>query len=274
MSPTEANLGLPYKIYFEHVEGDHSKKYAFITGVELSGSGLNYNYENGIYRGIRFRTGDVGETIPYNGPGNVGIDGETFGLSVLDEGSGLISRSSSYSTMMTEAHISSIRTNLYTGDIAEGSENMDFNIGKMQDGHLITHYPNSGIADIVTLMPVPESYSASLENLKPSGVAKVFSYTKPASDWKLFTGDPYLSTDTYVEHTITGKENTPLRRHNYIEGENEFFLKAVVQAKNYVDSDPMVYRLVFSGADGYTSQTRITGTVMQSGYELPFSPVL
>ena len=274
MSPTEANLGLPYKIYFEHVEGDHSKKYAFITGVELSGSGLNYNYENGIYRGIRFRTGDVGETIPYNGPGNVGIDGETFGLSVLDEGSGLISRSSSYSTMMTEAHISSIRTNLYTGDIAEGSENMDFNIGKMQDGHLITHYPNSGIADIVTLMPVPESYSASLENLKPSGVPKLFSYTKPASDWKLFTGDPYLSTDTYVEHTITGKENTPLRRHNYIEGENEFFLKAVVQAKNYVDSDPMVYRLVFSGADGYTSQTRITGTVMQSGYELPFSPVL
>ena len=123
-------------------------------------------------------------------------------------------------------------------------------------------------------MPSPEGRSASLEKLQPSGIAKVFSYTKPVSDWKLFTGDPNMSTDTYVEHTLTGKEDTPLMRHNYIQGENEVFLRAVIQAKNYVDSDPMVYRLIISGADGYTSQTRITGTVMESGYELPFSPVL
>ena len=84
-----------------------------------------------------------------------------------------------------------------------------------------------------------------------------------------------MSTDTYVEHTVTGIKNTPLRRHKYVDEENNaFFLRAVIQTRNYVDSDPMVYRFVLSGADGYTSQARLTGTVMESGYELPFSPVL
>jgi hypothetical protein len=193
---------------------------------------------------------------------------------LLDEGSGLVSSQAAYLTMMTEAHVSSMRTNIYTGDIAAGSENLNLNIGKMQDGHLLTQYPNTGIADIVTIISPPEGLSASLEKIQPSGVAKVFSYTKPVSDWKLFTGDPAMSTDSYVEHTLTGIDDTPLMRHNYVEGENELFLKAVIQAKNYVDSDPMVYRLTISGADGYTAQTRITGTVMQSGYELPFTPVL
>ena len=268
MAANETDLGLPYKIYLEHVEGDHSKKYAFITGVELSGSGLNYDTDD-IYKRVRFRTGELGDASPAS------TDGATIGLPVLDEGSGLVSRQAAYNTMMTEAHMSSIRTNVYTGDIAVGSENLNFNIGKMQDEHLITQYPNTGIADIVTIISPPEGLSASLEKLQPSGIAKVFSYTKPVTDWKLFTGHPNMSTDTYVEHTVTGIENTPLRRHKYVSEENNaFFLGAVIQAKNYVDSDPMVYRLVVSGADGYTSQVRVTGTVMESGYELPFSPVL
>lgn len=269
MATNEATLGLPYKIYLEHVEGDHLKKYAFITGVELSGSGLNY-YTDDIYKSIRFRTGELGAA---SSPSST--DGSSLGLPVLDEASGLVSKESAYLTMMTEAHMSSMRTNIYTGDIAVGSENTNLNIGKMQDGHLLTQYPNTGIADIVTIISPPEGTDVSLEKIQPSGVAKIFSYTKPATDWKLFTGHPSMSTDTYVEHTVTGIENTPLRRHKYVEGENnEFFLTAVLQTRNYVDSDPMVYNLVISGADGYTAQTRLTGTVMQSGYELPFSPLL
>ena len=264
----EASLGLPYKVYLEHVEGDHSKKYAFITGVELSGSGLNYDTSD-MYRSVRFRTGEV----PWMGASASSLDGETLGLPVLDEGSGLISRSTSYASMMTEAHMSSIRTNIYTGDITVGSENVNSNIGKMQDGHLLTQYPNTGIADIVTIIAAPDGVDIDI-NEQPSGVAKVFCYTKPVSDWKLFTGDPAMSTDTYVEHTVTGIKNTPLRRHKYIAGENEIFLGAVIQAKNYIDSDPMVYRLTISGADGYTAEARVTGTVMESGYELPFSTVL
>ncbi len=50
----DSTLGLPYKIYLEHVEGDHSKKYAFLTGIELSGSGLNYDASNGMYKSVRF----------------------------------------------------------------------------------------------------------------------------------------------------------------------------------------------------------------------------
>jgi len=268
MTANEVDLGLPYKIYLEHVEGDHSKKYAFITGVELSGSGLNY-YTDDVHKSIRFRTGELGTN------GAAGTNGETIGLSVLDEASGLVSRQTAYNTMMTEAHMSSMRTNVYTGDITAGSENTNLNIGKMQDGHLLTQYPNTGIADIVTIISPPEGNILSLEKVQPSGVAKVFSYTKPVTDWKLFTGHPNMSTDTYIEHTLTGIDDTPLMRHKYVEGENnEFFLKAVIQAKNYIDSDPMVYRLVISGADGYTAQTRLTGTVMESGYGVPFSPVL
>ena len=43
----------------------------------------------------------------------------------------------------------------------------------------------------------------------------------------------------------------------------------MLQAKNYLDTDPMVYNLVFSGADGYGDKTRITGTVMETGYNPP-----
>ena len=131
----DADLGLPYKIYLDHVEGDHSKKYAFLTGIELSGSGLNYDVSS-TYKSVRFRTGQLG-----TGPGmedSLTMEVKEFGDPVSEEGSGLVSESTSYSTMITEAHMSSIRTNLYTGDIDVGSEDMSVNIGKTEDGHLIT----------------------------------------------------------------------------------------------------------------------------------------
>ena len=127
------------------------------------------------------------------------------------------------------------------------------------------------------------SYPASvLDANKPSGVAKVFSYTKPVTDWKVYTGDPFLVTDSYVEHTQTGIDSTPLRRHKYVAGQNEYFLKVVVQAKNYVDSDPMSYKLHISGADEYKAESLITATAMQTGYgsysfsnaSVPLSPEL
>jgi hypothetical protein len=81
-------------------------------------------------------------------------------------------------------------------------------------------------------------------------------------------------TDSYVEHTQTGIDSTPLRRHKYVAGQNEYFLKVVVQAKNYVDSDPMSYKLHFSGADEFKVESLITATVMESGYDVPASPIL
>ena len=82
----------------------------------------------------------------------------------------------------------------------------------------------------------------------------------------MFTGTYGDDTSDYIEHTVTGIENTPLRRHK---GNDETFLGVVLQAKNYLDTDPMVYNLVFSGADGYGDKVRITGTVMETGYNPP-----
>ena len=156
----------------------------------------------------------------------------------------------------------------------------------MQDGHLLTQFPNTGIADIVTIIDPPDDFvnysSTQLGLNKPSGVAKVFSYTKPVTDWKVYTGDPFMVTDSYKEHTQTGIASTPLKRHKHVAGENEYFLKVVVQAKNYVDSDPMSYKLHISGADGYKAESLITATVMQTGYgsysfsnaSVPHSPAI
>ena len=44
------------------------------------------------------------------------------------------------------------------------------------------------------------------------------------------------------------------------------------KAKNYVDSDPMSYKLHISGADGFKAESLITATVMESGYDMPLSP--
>jgi len=266
----DSTLGLPYKIYLEHVGGDHSKKYSFITGIQLSGSGLYYKTDK-IHKQIRFRTGELGTAAAS------ATDGATLGLSINEEASGLVTReNSTYKTMMTEAHMSSIRNNLYTGDIASSVSNLNFNIQKMKDGHLLTQFPNTGIPDIVTMIDRPDDTAnydpALLSSNKPSGLAKVFSYTKPVTDWKIYTGAPFMSTDSYIEHTQTGIDSTPLRRHKYVAGENEYFLKVVVKAKNYVDSDPMSYKLHISGADEYKAESLITATVMESGYDVPFSP--
>ena len=50
------------------------------------------------------------------------------------------------------------------------------------------------------------------------------------------------------------------------------FLGVVVKAKNYVDTDPMVYNVAFSGADGYSDKKSITGTVMETGYSVRVTP--
>ena len=258
--------GLPYKIYLEHVDGDHSKNYSFITGVELSGNGKGYLTDAEEPVKVSFRTGDVGDSNPEN------INGSTFGYEIGSEegvggekerASGVVSNSTAYKGMITEAGLDSIRTNLYVGAGDLGSTNSD--IQKMQDGHLMTQTAN--VADVVTIFDEPTDASVSNKE-QPSGVAKVFSYQKPASDWQLFTGQYGTPTNSYIEHTATGISETPLKRKDS-QGADYLFLGAVLKAKNYVDTDPMVYNLVFSGADGYGDKFRITGTVMETGYDQP-----
>ena len=255
----DASLGLPYKIYLEHVEGDHSKQYSFLTGVKLSGSGLGYLTED-IRRDVTFRSGSLGDL---GTQGTAGVAGSTFGNSIDEKAIGLVSRyNSSYQTKLVEAHMSTIRTNLYSGDAAaveagEGGSS-DYNIFKMSDGSICTQRFNT--AYIVTLMPKPDGNSTKET---PSGIAEIFSYNKPSSDWKLFTGDADKDGSTYIQHTATGKDSTPLRRHKFVDGKNEIFLGMVLQSTQYFDADPMVYRLVISGADGYTGNALVTGTVMQ-----------
>ena len=258
--------GLPYKIYLEHVDGDHSKNYSFITGVELSGNGKGYLTDAEEPVKVSFRTGDVGDSNPEN------INGSEFGYEIGSEegvggekerASGVVSNSTAYKGMVTEASLDSIRTNLYVGNGALGSTTSDTEI--MQDEHIMTQTAN--VADIVTIFDAPTD--AAVSNKEQSkGVAKVFSYQKPSSDWQLFTGAYGEPTDSYVEHTATGIRETPLRRKDS-QGADYLFLGAVLKAKNYVDTDPMVYNLVFSGADGYGEKYRVTGTVMETGYDQP-----
>jgi hypothetical protein len=259
--------GLPYKIYLEHVEGDHSKNYSFVTGVQLSGSGKGYIITDEKIQAIKFRTGDVGSSNPIH------EDGAEFGYGIGREGaggivekeraSGLVSESDEYKGMITEAHLDSIRTNLYVGDGAAASST--YNIHKMSDGHVMTQYSN--VADIVTIFDAPTDDSVSNKE-QPSGIAQVLSYQKLASDWQLFTGHYSHNSNSYIEHTATGISDTPLKRHG---GGQELFLGAVLKAKNYVDTDPMVYNLVFSGADGYGTKHTVTGTVMETGYNMPLT---
>ena len=251
--------GIPYKIYLEHVEGDHDKNYSFITGVQLSGSGKGYavNSEGtfiggDLTREVTFRKGEIGGAAS-------STNGATFGTQLEEKATGLISDGVEYQGMLVEANIDSLRTNLHKPGAGLGSH--ENNIQKMQDGTVISQHAN--VLDVVTVFSTSASDNVSE---KPSGIAKVYSYKKPASDWKLFTGDYGDDTSNYLEHTETGIENTPLRRYK---GDNETFLGVVLQAKNYLDTDPMVYNLVFSGADGYGDKTRITGTVMETGYNPP-----
>jgi len=257
MSLPESSAGLPYKIYLEHVEGDHSKQYSFITGVKLSGSGLGYTSNSSI-KDIIFRTGELGPLGFDSSAGSAGIDGASFGVVIDDKAVGLIAVSAGHSTEMVESYVSSIGTNLYTGE--DGTAGSDSSkIVKTDDGTLITRH--SGVVDISTVIPQPNSISA-LTKVLATGIPEIFNYSKPASDWRLFTSE--FGADEFIEQTATGENEAPLKYWKYENGNAEF-LDVAVMAKNYVDSDPMIYRLVVSGADGFSVNTNITGTVMDSG---------
>ena len=259
MESPEADNGLPYKIYLEHIEGDHSKQYSFITGVAMSGSGLGYSHLDSTVKDISFRTGDWfrGGVNPEN------LVAATYGTGIDDEAVGIVSFSAGHLSEMTEAHISSIRTNLYSGDgSAAGSDLMETN--ESSDGYSLVHHEN--VVDISTIIPQPTSSTAATKILA-TGVPILFNYSKPASDWKIFIGDPSETTDTYTEQAETG-DGVAVAYHKY-DGTNRDFLDIVVKAKQYVDTDPMVYKLVVSGADGFSAEQYITGTVMGTGYIYP-----
>ena len=261
MGATEKASGLPFKLYLEHTSGDHSKNYSYITGVQVSGSGLGYNSSSlfGLQKAVAFRTGDLA------GSSATGHSGSLFGEKIKDRGVGLISSSAGYDTQITEAHIKSIRTNLHTGTLA-GSGN--FNTASGIDKALFTSHEN--VVDIVSIFNSPDSSTAATK-IQATGIPMVFSYTKPASDWILFTGSP--TSDILTQHSATGINETALMRHKYEPGD-ESFLRAVIRNKNYVDDDPIVYNLVFSGADGFVSKKAITGSLMKTGYSVPVEPKL
>ena len=264
--PETAN-GLPYKVYLEHVGGDHSKQYSFVTGILLSGSGLGYTYTDSAIKTITLRTGTLDETISVT-DGTAGIDGASFGTLVSDSAVGLISASPTYETKMTESFMAAIATNLNykNGNITNGTNGIagsdNHTIVKTNDGTLITRH--SGVVDISTVIPQPNSPTASTKTLA-TGVPQIFNYTKPASDWKLYTGAAGTSTDDFIQQTETGSADAPLRHFKYGGADGYDFLNIVVKAKNYVDVDPMTYRLVVSGADGFLAETFITGSVMNMG---------
>jgi len=262
MGSTEASLGLPYKIYLEHVSGDHSKNYSYITGVKISGAGLGYDSTDfeSLSKNLTFRTGESGAS-----PST--LTGESFGSLIKDTAIGLVSYSNGYDTTINEAHVSSIRTNLHTGSSAGSGT---FNTVSGVDKTLFTSYEN--IADIVSLFEDPDSSTATTK-ISATGIPMVFSYTKPASDWALYTGSALSEVENMANHGLTGVTGAPLLRHKYTGG-NASFLRIGIKTTNYLDQDPMVYNFVFSGADGFIEKIPITGTVMQTGYSTPYEPKL
>ena len=255
---TEKASGLPFKIYLEHVSGDHSKNYSFITGAEISGAGLGYDSSSfdDLAKDLIFRTGKSGAS-----PST--LSGSVFGNKIKDRAIGLVSSSTGFDTQINEVHIASIRTNLHTGTSAGSGT---FNIASGLDKALFTSYEN--VVDIVSIFDSPDSPSATTK-INATGIPKVLSYIKPASDWQLFTGA--TDSEDLTQHTATGSGVTPLMRHYYTGG-NSSFLRAVVKTRNHLDRDPMVYKLVFSGTDDFVEEKLITGTVMATGYETPYIP--
>ena len=167
---------------------------------------------------------------------------------------------------MVESYVSSIRTNLNTGVSSAGSDTS--HLVKTSDGTLITRH--TGVMDISTVIPQPTSSTATTKTLA-TGIPEIFNYTKPASDWRLFTGE--FGSDEFVQQTATGADTAPLKYWKFKDGNAEF-LDIAVMAKNYVDTDPMTYRLVVSGADGFLARTNITGTVMETGHIHPLTASL
>jgi len=267
----ETSNGLPYKVYLEHIDGDHSKQYSFITGVALSGSGVGYANGEGE-RDIRFRTGDQGT---YGSDGEAGMAGATFGESVNDEFIGLVSDSSAHVSKLVETYASSLRTNMYHSDSSNGTSSAsDLQGGvkgsfyKTNDGYLLLQRQNT--PDIVTIMPAPDGNSVSFPTKETaSGVPVLFDYTKPASDWKLFVGP---DEDNMTE-VPTGEDDATYNYYKDFTTAGSLPLIAV-KSKNYVDTDEMVYDLVVSGADGFIRKKRLTVGPSFTGHMYPVSATL
>ena len=259
----DETLGLPYKVYLEHVDGDHSKNYAFITGVELSGSGIGYSDSD---KKITFRAGAHGT---YGTDGSAGIAATSLGTSIDERAVGYVSSSSNFSTQMVESYMNEIHTNVYTS--TAGTAGTNGNIFKTTDGALIKQQAN--ILDIACIVPQPDGDSSLTKEIA-TGIPMCFSYTKPASDWKLYVGEygARQSADgtldsSFAQQSATGIENPTLRYHNFGTAGDTVpeAVTVAVEAKNYLDVDPMIYNLVVSGADGHRVTGVITGTVMDSG---------
>ena len=265
-SDSDNNLGLPYKVYLEHVEGDHSKNYSFITGVQLSGSGLGYNTLSDQL--ITFRAGAQGT---YGTAGSAGIDATSLGTAIDDVAFGLVSDSSNYSTQLVEAYSAQISKNLYTS--TAGTAGTNGNIFKTNDGALIRQKRNN--LDVACIIPNADG-DASLTKELATGIPMYFEYTKPASDWKLYIGDYGSREDSngnldssFTQQSATGIQShgdgLPLRYHSYGTAGVSEAVTIAVEAKNYVDTDPMIYNLVVSGSDGIRVTGVITGTNMDCG---------
>ena len=158
----EATNGLPFKLYLEHIEGDHSTQYSLISGVSLSGSGIGYD-PGGTERKITFRTGEQGT---YGTDGVAAINGATFGNVVDDEFVGLVSRSSTNESKLVETYASEIVTNMYDSSSTGGSAGSSSLQGgvkgkfyKTNDGYLLLQRQNT--PDIVTIIPDADGDSIS-----------------------------------------------------------------------------------------------------------------
>ncbi len=251
----ELTNGLPFKLYLEHVEGDHSTQYSLISGVSLSGSGIGYD-PGGIERKITFRTGEQGT---YGTAGTAGINGATFGNAVDDEFVGLVSRSSTNESKLVETYASEIVTNMYdsssTAGIAGASSLQGGVKGKFyktNDGYLLLQRQNT--PDIVTIIPDADGDSISYPTKeKASGVPVLYDYTKQVSDWKIFVG---TNADDMAE-VATGKNDAPYNYYtDYLTAGT--MPRVAVKAKNYLDNTgAMVYDLVVSGADGFIAKKRL-----------------
>jgi len=255
INENQVTYGLPYRIYLEHVDGDHSKNYAFITGVEMSENGLGYDPSS--KKSITFRSGEHGA---YGTSGTAGVVSTSIGQSLaLGHAQGFVSDSASFSTQIVDAWIDTIAENLYTS--TAGTAGTSGQVFTTTDGAVLKQQQN--VLDVVAIVPSPDKDDALTKTLAKA-VPMYYTYTKPASDWKVYIG-PYGSRDinAFTQLSETGIENADEYRHFYNTDDYDSKAKTIaVEAKNYVDTDPMVYNLVVSGSDDFSVSEAITGTCM------------
>lgn len=259
-SDTDNFYGLPYKIYLEHVDGDHAKNYTFITGVEFSGNGMGYSTLSDQI--VTFRSGPHGT---YGANNSAGIPATSLGTAIDDVAVGLVSSSTNHSSQVVEAYSAQISENLYTS--TAGTAGTNGNIFKTTDGAVIKQQQN--VLDVACIFPQPDGADSLTKELA-TGIPMYFSYTKPSSDWKLYVGafgarenaDGSLDS-SFVQQTSTGIESPDLRYHKYSSVPEAVTI--ALEAKNYVDTDPMIYNLVISGSDDIRVTGVITGTCMDDG---------